>query len=51
MELAVVWLYCARNPARSFTGANGPEREREIGRSESMTAPSELQMQRMRDRR
>jgi hypothetical protein len=42
MERAVVWRGSARIPARAITGANGRERKRETGRSESVPTPVEM---------
>jgi hypothetical protein len=42
MEWSVMWLSDARNVARSITGVNSPEHEREISRSESVTTPVEM---------
>jgi hypothetical protein len=44
MEWAVMWRSGARNLGRSLIGANGPERERQIGRPESVTAPVETRL-------
>ncbi len=42
MEWAVMGMSGACNLALSLGGANGPERKRKIGRSESVTAPAEM---------
>jgi hypothetical protein len=47
VQWAVVWLRRARNLARSLTGANGPQHERGIGRSESVSAPVEMRQQKL----
>jgi hypothetical protein len=47
MEWAVVWTRRARNLARTLTDANGPKREREIYRTESVTAPVEMRQQKL----
>jgi hypothetical protein len=44
MERAVVSMSGARNLASTLTGANGPERELEMGRSNSATAPLEMRL-------
>ncbi len=42
MKWPVVRLSGACNLARSFTRANSTEREREVVRAESVTAPAEM---------
>lgn len=51
MEWTVVWLRDAGNLARYVAGPNGAECKRQIGRAESVTAPIEMRLQRMRIRR
>ncbi|MCU1273591.1 MAG: hypothetical protein JWO48_1022 [Bryobacterales bacterium] len=51
MEGAVVLRRRAGILARAITGANGRERERETGRSESVPTPVEMRLQELGDRR
>jgi len=51
MEWAVDGLRVCCNLARFGHGAAGPEREREVGRSESVTAPAEMRSQKLGGRR
>jgi hypothetical protein len=44
MEWAVERLSRARNTLRSFTGANGPECERETGRTKRVSAAVEVRL-------
>jgi hypothetical protein len=51
MEWAIMRLRGARNLAPSPIGAKGREHEREMVRSVSVTAPVEMRLQKMGDRR
>jgi hypothetical protein len=51
MEWAIDGLSVCCNLARFTNGAAGPEREREIGRSESVTASIEMRSQKLGGRR
>lgn len=51
MEWAVMRLSGAGDLARQLIGANGREREREVARSDSVTAPAEMRLQKIGDRR
>jgi hypothetical protein len=51
MEWAVVWWSGARAPGHALAGTNFRKRERQTGRSGSVTAPVEMRLQKLGGRR